>query len=348
MKPKARTLSNESRQARRYAGAMMCLLLAVPVVACLACGIGAYYIAPWQVPGILLHGSEDGSYGVLTQIRFPRVALAAIVGAALGCAGAGLQGLMRNPLADPGLLGITSGASVGAAIWVVLLGRDGVAMVGLPLSAFAGGLAVFLFVWRFAEGQGRLSTAALLLAGIAFNGTAGAVLGFLSVTAEDEELRSLTFWQLGSLGRATWPMVLVTAGAVAVGLSPILLHARALNAFSLGESGAFHLGVSVERAKRVITLGCALVVGASVAAAGGIGFIGLIVPHLLRLAVGADHRWLLPASALGGAHLLVLADLGARTLTAPGELPVGVFTAAIGAPIFLYLLARHKRELLHA
>ena len=243
------------------------------------------------------------------------------------------------------MIGITAGAGLGASLWIVLLGGGVLGMWGLPIAAFACGMLVTISVWKISETQGKVHTVTLLLAGIALNSLAGACIGLMTFLADDEQLRSLTFWLLGGFGGATWSVVLVTLPIAIVGLFVLLQQASALNAISLGESEAYHLGVPTESLKRLSVFGVALTVGAAVSAAGGIGFVGLVVPHLLRLMGGADHRYVLPGSALGGAILLVLADLCARTVVIPAELPVGVVTALFGGPFFLWLLIRFKREI---
>ncbi len=284
---------------------------------------------------------------ILGQIRLPRALLGLTVGAVLGLCGVAMQGLFRNPLADPGLVGVSSGAALGAAIAIV----GGAALGGMPeafapyllsFSAFLGGLGVTALVYRLGRRDGETSVATMLLAGIALTALAGAAIGMFTYLADDSTLRTLTFWNLGSLNGASyarlWPLLLVTA-TVALWLPR---RAKALNALLLGESEARHLGFAVEQIKRELVFCTALGVGAAVAAAGMIGFVGLVVPHLLRLLVGPDHRVLLPASALAGATLLLLADLAARLLLAPAELPIGIVTALIGAPFFLYLLVRER------
>ena len=284
---------------------------------------------------------------ILGQIRLPRSLLGLAVGAVLALSGVAMQGLFRNPLADPGLVGVSGGAALGAAIAIV----GGSYMGGLPpafapyllsVCAFGGGLAVTAVVYRFGRRDGQTHVATMLLAGVAMTAMAGAGVGLFTYLADDATLRSLTFWNLGSLNGASysrlWPLLLVTVG-VALWLPR---RAAALNALLLGESEAHHLGFDVERIKRELVLCTALGVGAAVAAAGLIGFIGLVVPHLMRLLVGPDHRVLLPASLLAGASLLLLADLVARLLLAPAELPIGIVTALLGAPFFLYLLVRGR------
>ena len=314
----------------------------LPISICVAAGVGAYQILPWKIPRILFL-QEDG-FAVLLYVRFPRVVLAALVGAMLAISGTTLQGIFRNPLAAPGLIGITAGAGLGASLWIVLIGGGALGIWGLPIAAFACGMVVTIGVWKISETQGKVHTVTLLLAGIALNSLAGACIGLMTFLADDEQLRSLTFWLLGGFGGATWSVVLVTLPIAIVGLFVLLQQASALNAISLGESEAYHLGVPTESLKRISVFGVALTVGAAVSAAGGIGFVGLVVPHLLRLMGGADHRYVLPGSALGGAILLILADLFSRNVVVPAELPVGVVTALIGGPFFLWLLIRFKRE----
>jgi len=284
---------------------------------------------------------------IIGQIRMPRTLLGLAVGAVLALSGVAMQGLFRNPLADPGLVGVSSGAALGAAIAIVggaSLGGlpDAIAPYLLSASAFAGGLVVTALVYRLGSRNGQTSVSTMLLAGIALTALAGAVIGLFTYLADDATLRTLTFWNLGSLNGASytrlWPLLVVTIG---VGLW-LPKRAKALNALLLGESEARHLGFDVERVKRELVFCTALGVGAAVAAAGMIGFIGLVVPHLVRLLVGPDHRVLLPASALAGAALLLFADVVARLVLAPAELPIGIVTALIGAPFFLYLLLRGR------
>lgn len=284
---------------------------------------------------------------ILGQIRLPRSLLGLCVGIVLALSGVAMQGLFRNPLADPGLVGVAGGAALGAAIAIV----GGSLVGGLPpalapyllsICAFSGGLIVTAVVYRFGRRDGQTNVATMLLAGVALTAMSGAGVGLFTYLADDATLRSLTFWNLGSLNGASyarlWPLLLVTLGVAAW----LPRRAAALNALLLGESEARHLGFNVERIKLELVLCTALGVGAAVAAAGLIGFIGLVVPHLMRLLVGPDHRVLLPASLLAGASLLLLADLVARLVLAPAELPIGIVTALIGAPFFLYLLVRGR------
>lgn len=329
------------------------LLLALAIWLSLALGPVSLPLGDTVRAGLRLLGmplSGDGlarAELILGQIRVPRTLLGLAVGGVLALSGVAMQGLFRNPLADPGLVGVSSGAALGAAFAIVGASLFGgwpawLAPYVLSLSAFGGGLGVTWLVYRVGRRDGQTSVATMLLAGIALTALAGAAIGLFTYLADDATLRTLTFWNLGSLNGASyprlWPLLLVTA-AVAVWLPR---RATALNALLLGESEARHLGFDIERVKRELVFCTALGVGAAVAAAGMIGFIGLVVPHLVRLLVGPDHRVLLPASLLAGAALLLLADLLARLLLAPAELPIGIVTALIGAPFFLFLLVRGR------
>ena len=343
------------RRARLAAGRRAVLFPAL--LALLACavlvsaGSGAVRIAPAQVIAILLaHAgiSLDVSYtaqqdAVLWAIRLPRVVLAALVGAALALAGAVLQGVFRNPLADPGLVGVSSGAALGA-VSAVVVGFSTFGLATLPAAAFVGGLLAMLAVYSFARQGGRTEVVTLILAGIAVNAIAGAGTGLMIFLANDVQLRTIVFWSLGSLGGTTWRSVSAVLPFIGLGLVLLPRWGRQLNLLVLGEREARHLGLDTERLRFVLVGLAALIMGASVAVAGIIGFVGLVVPHIIRLIAGPDHRVLLPASALAGASLLLLADLAARTLVLPRELPLGVVTALAGGPFFLWLLHRTRKE----
>ena len=327
---------------RRARGRLLLLAACLPLVLLAAAALGAVSIGPADL-GKLLSGSADVPAvvrAVFWEIRVPRVLLAALVGGSLALAGAGVQGLFRNPLADPALIGVSAGAALGAVVcfffgWQGLLGGW-----LLPLAAFAGGLLAVLILMSFHSGFAAGGTAKLILAGVALNAMAGSVLGFFLFSASDDALRSMTFWTLGSCASAQWPQVVVLLVFLAAGSFILRRHARALDALQLGEEQAAHLGVPVARVRGETIAAAALLVGAATAFAGTIGFIGLVAPHIARLWLGGLHRLVLPAALLLGAMLLVLADLGARTLTAPAELAVGILTAAIGGPFFLWLLRR--------
>ncbi|MBN9046510.1 MAG: iron ABC transporter permease [Rhizobiales bacterium] len=285
---------------------------------------------------------------IIVDIRLPRVVMGMLIGAGLAVSGAVMQGLFRNPLADPGLVGVGSGAGLGAVSMIVLGGSvlaPLTALLGiyaLPLAAFLGGLFTTWLLYRVATRRGRTSVATMLLAGIALGALAGAATGLLVYMADDRQLRDLTFWGLGSLAGATWTKIAAAGPIIALVLvaSPFLAHG--LNALALGEAVAGHLGIRVQRIKNVAIVTVAAATGATVAVAGGIGFIGIVVPHMLRLVIGPDHRYLLPAAALLGAILLLLADALSRTVVAPAELPIGIITAVCGAPFFLWILLRQR------
>jgi len=332
----------------------LCVLLAVVAIAAIC--FGSVSIAPRRVFEILfgLDPSEQTDFArdalVITQIRLPRLLLGAAVGAALAASGAVMQGLFRNPLADPGLIGVSSGAGFAAALAIVLGGTllpesvNKLPFEILPIAAFVGALMATFLLYMVASRGGRTSMAIMLLAGIAFAALAGAGTGLLSYISDDRQLRDLTFWSMGSLGGATWSKVSVVVPMVLPTLIAIPFLAHGLNAMALGEAEAYHLGVNVNRLKVAAILLVSVAVGASVACSGLIGFVGIIVPHVLRLAVGANYRFLLPASALLGAALLVGADICARTIVLPSELPIGIIMATIGAPFFIWLLLRRSPE----
>ena len=316
---------------------------------------GAYAIAPAQLWQVLLQAvgaapsaEQAPEYLVFINIRLPRLLMGVAAGAGLGLAGALMQGLFRNPLADPGLIGVSSGAALAAAFAIVLGSQwfpDVPRTLGswtLMLAAFAGGLGVTLLIYLFAQGASGTHIGLMLLAGVAVNALAGAGLGYLNFIATDEQLRNIQFWLLGSLGGARWSAVVLVGAVVILACGAGLTLARPLNAIALGEAQAVLLGVDVERTKRWAIWVCALAVGAVTATTGMIGFVGLIAPHWVRMVAGPDHRIVLPGSALLGAALVLAADAVARTAVKPAELPLGVLTAFIGVPMFLFML-RHFR-----
>lgn len=327
---------------RRRRAALLTLAALTAAAAVLAMSRGALRVAPAQVLAVLLDraglglgvGFEAQHAEVVLSLRAPRVALALLVGASLGTAGAALQGLFRNPLADPALLGISSGAAVGAAVSIVF-GASAVGL-GVPAAAFVGAVLAALALQALGGREG----ASLLLGGIAVNALCGAGTGALTFVADDAQLRDLAFWSLGSLGGASRAVALTVAVPWLAGTATLLRLAAPLDALSLGERAAMTLGHDVPRARRRVVLASSLVVGASVAFTGVIGFVGLVAPHAVRLALGASHRAVLPGSALLGALSLLAADLVARTAVAPAELPVGIVCAGVGAPVFALLLRR--------
>lgn len=314
-------------------------------------GMGAVDISPAAVLGILCkHAGVDIGVAftaqqdaVLWNIRLPRVVLAVCVGGGLALAGAALQAIFRNPLADSGLIGASSGAALGA-IGLIVLGFAPIGQASIAVAAFAGALVATFFVYTIARSEGRTEVVTLILTGVAMNAIAGGLIGLMNFVATDAQLRTIVFWSLGSLGGATWDQVIPVAVLVAVGSGLLLRLATPLNLMALGESEAYHLGVSTERLRLQVIALSALVAGTAVAVAGIVGFVGLVIPHLLRLLIGPDHRYLLPASPIAGAALLLLADLFARTVVIPRELPLGVVTALIGGPYFLFILVRTRRQ----
>lgn len=323
--------------------------LGLIAAAVLASAVGAYGIAPAEVLGAVARrlGLTSGAAAdpmadeVLWQIRFPRVALAALVGASLGCAGAAMQGTFANPLAEPGIVGVSSGAVLGAVAQIVL----GFAPLGtwtLPAAAFAGGLVTVVVVYASARAGGRTEVVTLVLTGVALNALLGAAIGLLTYLSTDAELRSITFWNLGSMAQATWPKVAAVAPLALVGLAVAMASARRFDLLALGERPARHLGLSVERFRFTMLVVIAVLTAASVAVSGIVLFVGLVIPHLVRMVAGPSHRTLLPASALAGALILVLADLAARTVIAPAEIPLGVITSLIGSPFFFWQLRRTR------
>lgn len=293
---------------------------------------------------------EEQKSLVFWIIRLPRVCLGVLVGAALGIGGASLQGLFRNPIADSGLIGVTSGASLFAILMIMFNARyfGMISEIGgaytLSLAAFTGAAFTTFLVYQLSKFTGEGNVTTMLLCGIAINAFAGAITGLMTYMATDEQLRTITFWNLGSLGGATWTSVLAVAPFVlcAVFFMPYL--SKALNLLVLGESQAAALGVNMNVLKKQIVLLATMGVGASVAVAGGIGFVGLVVPHIIRSAFGPDHKMVLVGSALGGAIVLTLADTISRTIVAPSELPIGILTALLGTPFFLYILWDQKRR----
>ena len=278
----------------------------------------------------------------IIRLRLARIMLSAVAGAGLSVAGVVFQALLRNPLAEPYVLGISSGAGLGAAL-AIILGWTAAGAWTLPAVAFAGALATILLVYALAQtGLGPVPVHTLLLSGVIVNAVLGSVLMFLVSVAPSEDLHNVVWWLLGSLQIFDWQLLRAVAVVVAAGVAVTLLLARDLNLMTLGDEAAAHLGLHVERTKRVFFLVASLMTGATVAACGLIGFVGLIVPHSVRLAIGPDHRRLVPASATAGAAFLVLADSFARTAIAPSEIPIGVITALLGGPFFLLLLRRRK------
>lgn len=334
-------------------GLIVLLSISLLLVIIMATGTGALSIKPLQVVAILLEkpglhipvAYDDNMPAILWMIRLPRVILAVLIGAGLAVAGAALQGLFRNPLADPTLIGVSAGASFTAVLMILLqasvpLLRN---MYFMNLATFAGAFVTALIVFRISRTAGQAVMTTMLLAGVAINALCNAMTGFLTYNANEEQLRSITFWTLGSLGGASWQTV---SGVLPFILIPVLLlprTAQALNVFALGEREAMHSGVKTAALKTQLIIYATMAVAAGVAVAGIIGFVGLVVPHIIRQIAGPDHRIVVPCSALTGAILLTLADLISRTVAAPAEIPVGIVTAMVGTPVFIWLIIKQKK-----
>ena len=335
---------------RRQSPTTFIFIASVALIATLLLGLlsGAVNISPAKLLGLFDLSNTDLDHRILQTIRLPRVLLAALAGACLASCGAVMQGLFRNPLADPSLIGVSSGASVGASCVIFFGGTSLIASgVGLPaiaIGAFVGGLLATSIVYRLATSMTGTSVSTMLLAGIAITALAGAVTSLFSFFADNEMLRRISLWQMGNLDGADWSRVIALALVVVPLVLVLPREGLALNAMLLGESEARHLGIAVERLKRRLILLTALGVGVAVSVSGVVAFVGLIVPHLVRLLIGPDHRYLIPGSAILGAVLLLLADTVARTLMSPAELPTGVLTALLGAPFFVGLLLQQRQK----
>ena len=340
---------------RRPAGVWVIagLVLLLVAVALVSATLGAAGIPLDRLFAALTFSGGDAApaardHLVLWSIRLPRIALAIMVGALLAVAGAVMQGLFRNPLADPALVGVSNGAALAAAATIVLADRFAAASFGvpaanlLPLASFAGALAATLVLYRLSTRYGRTSIAIFLLGGLAIAAMTNAGTGLLVYLADDRQLRDINFWMLGSLGGATWSKAAAVLPFLLLALGMLPFVARGLDLLSLGESEAFHAGIAVQWLKRIAIVLIAAAVGAAVAVSGVIGFVGIVVPHLIRTAAGPGHRVLLPAAALLGAALLLAADTVARLIVTPAELPIGIVTAIVGAPFFLMLLLRQR------
>ncbi len=317
---------------------LLALLAAVALVASIA--LGAAGIPLRDVVEALGGRGDETTRTIVLELRLPRAVLSALVGGGLALAGAVFQALLRNPLAEPYLLGVSSGAAVGA-VGAVALGWSAVAPWSTPVAAFIGALVSIVVVFHIAAGVGRaLDTRVLLLAGVVIGAFFNALTLLILNFADVETFRSAVFWMMGSLAAASWPATLLLAAYLLPAIAILLALARPLNLLAMGEETALYLGTRVERVKWAAFVVASLLVAASVAVAGVIGFVGLIVPHALRLLWGSDHRLLLPGCVLAGAAVLLAVDTAARTIAAPAELPVGVVTALVGVPVFLVILTR--------
>ena len=326
------------------------LLLIAAVFSALSGAVNVSFSTLYLLFGVEPEGNQLQQLAVLTNIRFPRIALAILVGTSLSVSGAAVQGLFRNPLADPSLIGITAGAALFAAFYIILV-ADNISFlpeflqhISLSIFAFVGAALATIFVFKIGKVNGKTVVAIMLLAGIAINALAGALNGLMVYIASDEQLRSLTFWTLGSLAGANWGQVLFFLPISLVSTYFLYTTRNALNALSLGESQAFHVGIDVDQLNRKIIFFSAVAVGSAVALTGAIGFVGLVVPHFFRMIGGANHNFILPASMLGGGFLLLLADTISRIIIIPAELPIGIITALIGAPFFLFIMIKNKKS----
>jgi iron complex transport system permease protein len=332
------------------------LIVGLLAVALLATTVGAAGIPLPRLAaalGLNLSGADPAMLArdelVLWSIRIPRIAVAGMIGGLLALSGAIMQGLFRNPLADPALVGVSSGGAFAAAAAIVISDSAWGASFRslqfelLPIAAFSGSLLTTTVLYKIASREGRTSVAIFLLAGLAIAAIANAGIGLLVFVADDRQLRDITFWLLGSLSGATWPKAGVVAPVALLALLSIPLIARGLDVLVLGEAEAFHTGVDVERLKKIAIVLISAMTGVAVSISGVVGFVGIVVPHLLRIIIGPGHRMLLPASVCLGAILLILADTIARVLAAPAEVPIGILTAALGAPFFLFILLRQRK-----
>ncbi|KAA0960261.1 iron ABC transporter permease [Microbacterium sp. ANT_H45B] len=328
-------------------------LVAALVVTCIvSITSGQYSLSPTDLIGVLLRGigidtawapTETTDYGVIYNLRLPRLVLGLLVGAALAVSGVLMQAIFGNPLADAGVVGVSSGAALGAAASITL-GLASFGMWTTPAFAFLGGLAAVLAVYFISRSGGRTEVVTLLLTGIAINAIAGAGMAFLTFLGTTSTREQIVFWQLGSLNGALWSNVALVAPLVAIGIVVALIVSPQLDLFALGERTARHLGVNVELLRMVVIVTVAVLVCAAVAFAGIIGFAGLVVPHLMRMIIGPAHLPLMTASALGGALLIAVADLVARTAVPLADLPIGMITSLVGGPFFLWLLVRTRRR----
>ncbi|WP_017793184.1 FecCD family ABC transporter permease [Leucobacter salsicius] len=328
------------------------LTVAVAASVLVSAGTGQLEIPPQEVLGSLLHRigidwlplpSHPAGDATLWTIRFPRIAMAVLVGAGLAVSGLIMQAIFGNPLAEPGVIGISSGAAVGAGLSIVF----GLTLFGpwtTAVLAFVSGLIATFIVYAMSRADGKTEVVTLVLTGIAVNAIGGAAIALLTFLGDTQSREQIVFWQLGSLQGSSWSQVLVTAPIIVVGLVSAYAAAHKLDLLALGERNARHLGVNVEALRIVMIVVVALLVGASVAFAGIISFVGLVIPHLMRMVLGPAHLPLVTGSALGGALLLTLADLGARTIVPMAEMPIGMLTALVGGPFFFWLLRRTRKR----
>lgn len=326
------------------------LIALAVIVIILATGFGAVPIRPGAALRVfydLLINSPDGLSGtehtIIWQIRFPRALLGFLIGASLAAAGAAFQGLLQNPLADPYTIGVSSGAALGATAAILLLPAGASSQLFIPLFGFLGALVALFSVYQLGRVGGRLPVVTVLLAGVVISSFFSAMIS-LSMLFAGEQMRSIFFWLVGGLGMKGWSYVGLIVPYLLLGLTVLIFLSRDLNLILLGEEEALSLGVEVERVKKIVLVAASLLTAGAVSVSGMIGFVGLIVPHAMRILIGPDHRLLFPAAVFGGGIFLVAADTFARTVLSPVELPVGIITAFIGAPFFMYLLRRHRSK----
>lgn len=314
----------------------------------LALSIGAMSLSISEVVNYVSHGflveHRSLSTNVLFEIRLPRTLLSLAVGAALGMCGAAMQALFRNPLADPGLIGVAGGGAFGA-VTIIVLGNaifpnfmEFFGSYALPLGAMLGCFGVCAIIYKLSNRQGQFTIITLLLSGIAVNAIVGALIGILTLISTDEELRELTFWTMGNLGGNNWSLTLPVLALICISLIGLSRLAKPLNLYLLGEAQAQHLGIAVSQLKKQVFLFTAIAIGAAVSISGMIGFVGFVVPHLVRILIGPDHKYLFPTSMLLGASFLTITDIIARVAIIPAELPIGLVTSALGGPFFLFVL----------
>lgn len=328
---------------------LVALSIALVISITMAVTIGPVYISPitvWKIIFSHAFGVDTGQWSqgqdnIVWLIRLPRVLLAGLVGGGLAAVGVAMQATVRNPLADPYILGTSSGASIGAVL-VIVLGLNFFDPYSLTVVAFMGAVGSFVLVFLLAQSSGRISPTRLILAGVALAYILSAITSFILFMGDDRDFREVLFWMLGTLAGAKWEFLTLPAVALALGVGTLLLHARSMNALLIGDETATALGVDPQKFRRQLLVLAALLTGVMVAVSGAIGFVGLMMPHIVRLMVGADHKKVLPASVLLGAVFLIWVDVGARTVVQPEELPVSVITALVGAPFFLWLLRWRK------
>ncbi|MBK0417717.1 iron ABC transporter permease [Leucobacter sp. CSA1] len=348
----SRSQAASSRHTATAVALFTALSIALVVALLASAGTGQLAIPPQEVLGSLLHRvgldwlplpSHPTGDQTLWAIRFPRVAMAALVGAGLAVSGLLMQAIFGNPLAEPGVIGVSSGAAVGAGLCIVF----GLTVFGewtTAVFAFAAGLGATLIVYGMSRAEGKTEVVTLVLTGIAVNAVAGAAIALLTFLGDTQSREQIVFWQLGSIAGSRWSQVLVVTPVIALGLVVSYVVARKLDLLSLGERNARHLGVNVEALRICVIVLVALLVGASVAFAGIIAFVGLVIPHLMRMILGPAHLPLVTASALGGALLLTLADLSARTIVPMADMPIGMLTSLVGGPFFFWLLRRTRKR----